>query len=162
MTIEEKMKYFVINIDNAELPLDFKKIFGNDHPIHLEIGSGKGEFITKKSAIEKKINSIGIELKKRRIVTITKKLDIQNNQNVKLLRLFVDEKINEYIPENTFDIIYIQHPDPRPKRRHHKKRLIQNNFLNSLSSSNLYSASFLFNSLICSLLFVFAILCFSQ
>lgn len=133
MTIDEKLNFFVIDINKVDLPIKFEEIFGNNNPVHLEIGSGKGEFISKKSAIEKDINFIGIELKPKRIVTITKKLDVELNKNVRLIQLFVDEKINEYIPQNAFQIIYIQHPDPWPKRRHHKNRLIQNKFLDSLN-----------------------------
>lgn len=133
MTIEEKLNFFVIDIEEVDLPLNFNEIFGDDKPVHLEIGSGKGEFIAKKSAIEKDVNFIGIELKPKRIVTITKKLDPEINKNVRLIKLYVDDKINEFIPQNSFDIIYIQHPDPWPKRRHHKNRLIQNKFLDSLN-----------------------------
>ncbi len=133
MTLEDKLNFFVIDIDKINLPLNFKEIFGNNNPVHLEIGSGKGEFIAKKSALEKDINFIGIELKAKRIVTITKKLDPVINKNVRLLQLFVDKKINESIPVDSFEIIYIQHPDPWPKRRHHKHRLIQDKFLNSLN-----------------------------
>lgn len=132
MNLQDKLDYFEIKISEDQM-IDFKEIFGNDRPLHLEIGSGKGEFIQLQSLFLHAINFVGIELKAKRIITIVKKLDREKNANVRVTRLFVDEKINNWIPRDCFEQIYIYHPDPWPKRKHHKNRMIQHPFIDALS-----------------------------
>jgi tRNA (guanine-N7-)-methyltransferase len=129
---QQKYDYFMLSTVVAE-PLDWQHIFGNDHPVHLEIGSGKGEFISQIALRKPEINFIGIELKHKRIVSILKKLDINKHQNVRIIELFVDGCIREKIREQSIERIYIQHPDPWPKRKHIKNRLIQQELLDCLS-----------------------------
>jgi tRNA (guanine-N7-)-methyltransferase len=126
---ETKLVYFLIKSDAL---LDYEQIFGNDHPVHLEIGCGKGEFISTFPVLKPEVNFLGIEIKLKRIIIILKRLWKDTHQNVRLLRLFVDEKVTEVIPAESLDKIYIQHPDPWPKRRHNKHRLIQQPFLDAL------------------------------
>jgi len=118
-------------VSNGE-QLDFKAIFGNNKPITLEIGSGKGEFLAIHSRIHPERNFIGIELRTKRITTILKKLDITKNTNVRLLNIFVDENVTNIIPDESIDEIIIYHPDPWPKTRHHKRRMFQESFLDSI------------------------------
>ncbi len=127
--ITPKKEYFLLE---AESLLDYKKIFGNENPVHLEIGCGKGEFIHALPPKRPNINFLGIELKMKRVLMILKKIDEENHSNVRIMKLFVDAKVTEIIPAESLDVIYIQHPDPWPKRRHHKHRLIQQDFIDSL------------------------------
>ena len=129
MTIEAKRKYFVIDIDK---PLDIQSIFGNKKPIIMEIGSGKGEFIAINSRFSPEINFIGVELKSKRIITTLKKLDPEKHKNVRLLNLFIDNNVSNIIPPASIDEFIIYHPDPWPKKRHHKRRMVQADFLDTL------------------------------
>jgi tRNA (guanine-N7-)-methyltransferase len=129
----EKEKFFIID-KNSQSLISFGNIFGNDRPIILEIGAGKGEFIAMYSRFHPEYNFVGIELRSKRIVSILKKLDIKKNSNARLLNLFVDTHITEKIPENSIFQIVINHPDPWPKSRHQKHRLIQPEFLEALCS----------------------------
>ncbi|MBN2830403.1 MAG: tRNA (guanosine(46)-N7)-methyltransferase TrmB [Candidatus Cloacimonetes bacterium] len=126
---EAKKAFFLIH---PESRLDYKTLFHNDNPVHLEIGCGKGEFISTMPVLHPEINFLGIEMKLKRIIIILKRLWIDTHPNVRLLQLYVDEKVTEVIPEGSLDKIYIQHPDPWPKRRHNKNRLIQQPFLDAL------------------------------
>lgn len=130
--IKEKEQFFNINIEDHK-QLDFRLIFSNDKPLTLEIGSGKGEFIAIHSRFHPERNFIGIELKGKRIVTTLKKLDIQKNFNVRLLNLFVDNNVVETIKPASIDEIIIYHPDPWPKKRHHKRRIFQHHFLDAIN-----------------------------
>lgn len=129
---EQRKSRFVIEVESGVV-LDFAKIFGNNNPVHLEIGSGKGEFITRKSRENREINFVGIELDSDRITTILKILDIAEDSNVRLLNHFVDKNIIQVVPKFSFPVIYIQHPDPWPKRKHHKYRLINQDFIDTLN-----------------------------
>ncbi|MCK4655180.1 MAG: tRNA (guanosine(46)-N7)-methyltransferase TrmB [Candidatus Cloacimonetes bacterium] len=128
----EKRDFFKINMD-SDNQLDIKNIFGNDNPVHLEIGSGRGEFLIQKALNFPDVNFLGVDIKEKRIKTMLRKLDLEKHANVKLLRVLVDENIKKWIKANSLEKIYILHPDPWPKRKHHKHRLIQESFIDALS-----------------------------
>ena len=129
--LSKKRDIFEINLESGQ-KLDFRKVFGNDHPVHLEIGSGRGEFLLAKAQQNLNINYLALELKEKRIKTIIRKLDEDIHKNVKLIKLFVDESITEIIPAGSLEKIYIIHPDPWPKKKHYRRRLIQQNFIDVL------------------------------
>ena len=87
-----KKVFFEIKIPKGKL-LNFSEIFDNNNPVHLEIGSGKGEFSKQKSILEPDNNFLGIELKAKRIFTILKKINELENPNVRLDQFYVDEYI---------------------------------------------------------------------
>jgi len=128
MNLEQKREFFIIEVKE----LDFQQIFGNSNPIHLEIGCGRGEFLAMKSRVKWDKNFLGIEVKPNRIKSILKKLEPQQHNNVRLLQMFVDAQSSQIIPPNSIEMIYINHPDPWPKRRHHKRRLLQDEFIDIL------------------------------
>jgi tRNA (guanine-N7-)-methyltransferase len=130
--LQEKLDFFKIKVEEDK-QLDYVELFGNSNPVHVEIGSGKGEFLARKALQHPEINFIGIELKRKRIITITKKLNIEEHCNVRLANFYVDHNITKHIKPHSIDCIYIQHPDPWPKRRHHKNRLFQHPFIDALA-----------------------------
>ncbi len=129
--LKKKREFFELNL-KLEIKLNFRKVYGSDNPVHLEIGSGRGEFLLHKSVQHPDVNFLAIELKEKRIKTIIRQLDPEIHKNVRVARLFVDDAITDYIQEGSFQKIYIIHPDPWPKRKHHKNRLIQHGFIDVL------------------------------
>lgn len=129
--MERKREFFVIEMHKQDR-VDTEKIFGNRNDIRLEIGSGRGEFLKYISEKEKDSNFIGLEYKDKRINTILKKLKSADNTNVKLCRMIVDQSLANYFATGSISHIYIIHPDPWPKRKHHKKRLISPDFIEAL------------------------------
>lgn len=114
--------------------LDYRAIFDNDNPVYIEIGCGKGEFISQYSMLHPEWNFLGFEGREKRIRNILKKVSPANNPNVRLLCLMIDSNIAQVLPPQSIQGAFIQHPDPWPKKRHHKRRLIQQDFLNALAS----------------------------
>ena len=131
LTLEEKRKLFLITPQDGQ-KLDFRSFFANDHPLHIEIGSGRGEFLLKSSQQNPGVNYVGIELKEKRISTILKQINTIDHQNIRLMKAYVDSELLSHVPENSINRIYIFHPDPWPKRKHHKNRLIQPVFIENL------------------------------
>jgi tRNA (guanine-N7-)-methyltransferase len=129
--IERKREFYEIRPVKAEC-IGVCEWFGNDNEICVEIGSGRGEFLKFISEKEQYKNFIGIEFKEKRIDTILKKLEPEDNPNVKICKMIADESLAEYFAPNSIKHIYIIHPDPWPKRRHHKKRLISPAFIDAL------------------------------
>ncbi len=130
IAIEEKLKLFLL--ETSDHPLDLQEVFGNDNPVHVEIGSGRGEFIAEMARILPKVNFLGFELKWKRFPPMLKRLDESMRVNVRLAAEYVDKSIGEKIREGTVEKVYIIHPDPWPKRKHHKHRIIQQPFIDAL------------------------------
>ncbi|KAF0092252.1 MAG: tRNA (guanine-N7-)-methyltransferase [Fusobacteria bacterium] len=102
------------------------KIFGNNNPIFIEIGCGKGQFITGLARSNKNINYIAIEKVEEILYKTALKLD--NDNNLKLL-LTDGRLLTEIFEENELEGIYLNFSDPWPKNRHHKRRLTSKEFL---------------------------------
>jgi tRNA (guanine-N7-)-methyltransferase len=113
--------------------LDYTSLFPIQQPLYLEIGSGKGEFLSAYSRLHPECNLLGIESADKRINNTLKKLNPEQHANVRLMRLFVDSSISRIFAPESISGVFIQHPDPWPKRKHHRRRLIQEEFLNALA-----------------------------
>lgn len=106
----------------------WNELFGNDHPIHIEIGMGKGQFITGIAKAHPEINYIGVEMQVSVVSIALDKLIEQPLPNLKLLH--VDgSALTEYFADSEVDQIYLNFSDPWPKKRHEKRRLTYKTFL---------------------------------
>lgn len=104
------------------------ELFGNDKPIHVEIGTGKGQFIVGMAKQYPDINFIGIELSKSVIVTAAQKVQESSQPNIRLIQENA-ENLNEIFESNEVSTIYLNFSDPWPKNRHEKRRLTSHTFL---------------------------------
>ena len=114
-----------------ENPEEYKglwnKLFNNDNNIEIEIGTGKGKFIIEKALQNPNINFIGIEKYDSPLVSAVKKLEELDINNLRLIcydALTIDNVFDREISK-----IYLNFSDPWPKKRHTKRRLISNRFL---------------------------------
>ncbi len=105
------------------------KIFGNDNPIHIEIGCGKGQFIYTLSKLNPNINYIAIEKYDSVLLRVLEKIKEEEIPNLKLSIIDANE-ISEYFSENELDRIYLNFSDPWQKNHHAKRRLTSPLFLN--------------------------------
>ncbi|MCH3311975.1 tRNA (guanosine(46)-N7)-methyltransferase TrmB [Enterococcus faecium] len=106
----------------------WNELFENDHPIHIEIGMGKGQFITGMAKAHPEINYIGVEMQVSVVSIALDKLIEQPLPNLKLLH--VDgSALTEYFADSEVDQIYLDFSDPWPKKRHEKRRLTYKTFL---------------------------------
>lgn len=106
---------------------NYKELFGNDFPIHLEIGAGKGQFLILMAKTNPDINFIGVEVKESILVRAIQKLEDENISNLKFIvwdALALD-KVFDY----EISTIYLNFSDPWPKKKHHKRRLTAPLFL---------------------------------
>ncbi|MGN0367947.1 MAG: tRNA (guanosine(46)-N7)-methyltransferase TrmB [Wujia sp.] len=102
--------------------------FGNDHPIHIEIGMGKGRFIMDMARLHPEINFIGIEKFSSVLVRAIEKQEMEQLPNLLFIRMDA-EYIEEVFEKGEVDYIYLNFSDPWPKDRHAKRRLTSVNFL---------------------------------
>ena len=104
------------------------EVFGNDHPVHIEVGMGKGQFIIEMAKRNPEINYIGIEKYSSVLVRAVEKLEDFEQNNLRLIRMDA-ENIEEVFDKDEVDRIYLNFSDPWPKDRHAKRRLTSTRFL---------------------------------
>ena len=105
-----------------------KEVFGNNHPLHIEIGMGKGQFLTKLAMRNPNINYVGIERYSSVLLRAVEKLDaLRTEENIELPNIhFVcmdAADIAEVFAPEEVDRIYLNFSDPWPKSRHARRRL---------------------------------------
>lgn len=104
------------------------EVFQNDHPIHIEVGMGKGQFIIEMARRNPEVNYIGIEKYSSVLVRAVEKLEDFKQDNLRLIRMDA-ENIEEVFDKDEVDRIYLNFSDPWPKDRHAKRRLTSTRFL---------------------------------
>ncbi|MBL4584796.1 MAG: tRNA (guanosine(46)-N7)-methyltransferase TrmB [Pseudomonadales bacterium] len=126
--------------------LDFQTVFSREAPIVFEIGFGMGDSLATMAQNEPDKNFVGIEVHPPGIGNLLKLIKEKNITNLRIYDTDVIEVLTQCIPPQTIDRVQIYFPDPWPKKRHHKRRLIQPKFLELLkprmkSSSVLHVAT---------------------
>ena len=122
--VDEKiLNYSQWIIDNpTELKGKWNTVFGNDNPVYLEIGCGKGQFITGHAKRDPEANFIAIEGNPSALYRALQKMDEYEEQNLRFVRIYVED-IRDIFAENELEGIYLNFSDPWPKERHAKRRL---------------------------------------
>ena len=124
--LEAHPQYVILN--PADAKGRWQEIFGNDHPIHVEVGSGKGAFVSGMAKANPEINYIGIDIQKSVLSYALDKVLATDVSNIKLL--WVDgSDLTDYFEEGEIDRLYLNFSDPWPKKRHEKRRLTYQSFL---------------------------------
>ncbi|MEH6990214.1 tRNA (guanosine(46)-N7)-methyltransferase TrmB [Cytobacillus firmus] len=106
----------------------WKEAFDKDQPLHIEIGTGKGRFITGMAKANPDINYIGIELAESVIVTALDRIIEEELPNIKLLNVNAND-LRDYFEKGEVNRVYLNFSDPWPKKRHAKRRLTYRSFL---------------------------------
>lgn len=121
------------------------EFFDEDQPLHIEIGTGMGTFITELAKRNPDINYLGIELDKNIIIRVVEKVVEMDLKNVRLALLDANF-ISEYILPDSVSRIYLNFSDPWPKTRHAKRRLTHHTFLSRYESILKQGASLQFKT----------------
>lgn len=106
----------------------WQEVFGRQAPLHIEIGMGKGQFLTALAAEHPDINYIGIEKFSSVLVRAVQKQNELELPNLRLIRMDADSITDVFAPGEV-DRIYLNFSDPWPKERHAKRRLTSVEFL---------------------------------
>ncbi len=112
---------------------DWAQIFGNDHPIVLEIGCGMGETTAKIAAQNPHINYIGVEVFTTGVGALLKRVQEYGLTNLRIIQHDAVEIVRDMIPHGLLAGVHVYFPDPWHKARHHKRRLIQSPFVHELA-----------------------------
>ena len=127
--IIEQDPYF---LDIDERP-DWQAQFGNTNPLKLEIGFGMGNFLIEMAAKESDSNFIGIDFYHKGIRKIMTRIRNLQLENIRIVYGDIRSKISILCQDGELETVYINFPDPWPKKRHIKRRLIKPEFINQLA-----------------------------
>ena len=127
-------KYFPSNgIFFSKETCDFSKIFGNDNPLIIEIGFGMGDTTLQMALIKPENNYLGLEVYLKGYIKLLSKLGENMIENVKIMRFNAVDVLEHMVEDGSVAGFHIFFPDPWPKKKHHKRRLVNADFLHLLS-----------------------------
>jgi tRNA (guanine-N7-)-methyltransferase len=122
----ENPKY--VSVEPEKMKGKWHSFFGNDNPIHIEVGTGKGQFINGMGKQNPSINYLGMELYDSIIITALDRILEDEKPNVKLIRADATHLL-DYFEPGEIERVYLNFSDPWPKSKHAKRRLTHESFL---------------------------------
>ena len=110
-------------------PVVFSELFGRDAPVVLEIGFGNGETLVEQAAANPDRDFIGIEVHEPGVGHCLLKASEAGIENLRLVNHDAIEVLQNQVPRHSLARVNLYFPDPWPKKRHHKRRIVQDNFV---------------------------------
>ncbi len=120
---------FLLSLPDEAGRVALAGIFGNDHPVELEIGSGKGTFVLAIAEATPQRNFIGIEYARAYAEFAADRLRRHEQTNARLVHAEASWWVRCHVADAALAAVHVYFPDPWPKARHHKRRLVQPPFL---------------------------------
>jgi tRNA (guanine-N7-)-methyltransferase len=109
-------------------PIDWRAIFGNEHPVEIEVGFGKGLFLANQGAAWPETNFFGIEIERKYVLFTASRIAKQHLQNVKLACTDAHWFLRERVAPASVSALHVYFPDPWWKTRHRKRKLFTRDF----------------------------------
>ena len=128
-------------IDIGTKVLDLDNLFENNQPIVLEIGFGNGDSLLEMASNEPETNFLGIEVYEAGVGRLINEANKRQLTNLKVLKEDAVEVLTNHIADRSFSGFQLYFPDPWHKKKHHKRRLVQTDFM-SLIASKLVDGGF--------------------
>lgn len=124
------MTQIPVAVDLAELEnFAWQTLFGNPQPVELEIGTGKAGFLLRRAQARPDRNFLGIEWANKFYRFAVDRMQRWKVPNVRIARTDASHFIRMVCPRASLTALHVYHPDPWPKKRHHKRRLFQPPFV---------------------------------
>jgi len=118
-----------LEVRNLPKPVEGPTLFGNARPIEIEIGTGKGTFLAEESSRRQDVNFIGVERADRYWRHASDRLRRRECWNARVVLVEAGYFLTEFVSDESIAAVHVHFPDPWPKKRHHKRRLIQSSFI---------------------------------
>ncbi len=121
---------FGIEVEDAVL--DVEALFTNDNPCWLEIGFGNGESLVEMAAAHPAVNFLGVEVHLPGVGHVLGEIAAHDLTNIRIIRYDAVELLDRFLSDNAFERVMLFFPDPWHKKRHHKRRIVNAEFLGHL------------------------------
>ena len=114
-------------------PLDLTSLFGNGNPVYLEIGFGNGEALEELASRHPDRNYLGIEVHRPGVGHLLLEIEKRGLKNLRVCRNDAVEILEQGLAKGSLEGVYLLFPDPWPKKRHHKRRILTSGFVQLLA-----------------------------
>jgi tRNA (guanine-N7-)-methyltransferase len=121
--------YFLTLDDVPPPPLDLADLFGNEHAVEVEVGTGRGLFLVHSGTISPEVNFLGIEYDFKEGRRGARRLHKRKLANVRILGADARVVLRDWLPDQSARAVHIYFPDPWWKRRHKKRRIFDAAFI---------------------------------
>ena len=121
--------------ENYLTPLDFDLVFGRSAPVEIDLGCGDGAFVTALARQNAERNFLGIERLIGRVRSTCRKVARENVSNLRVLRVEIAYAARYLVPAKSVARFHLLFPDPWPKTRHHRRRIVTAEFLESIGNA---------------------------
>jgi len=118
-----------LDVETLPKPINWSELFGRVAPVELEIGMGKGTFLTDQAKARPEVNFFGIEWARWYWRYASDRLRRNKCLNARTVRAEALYFLAEFVPDASLWVLHVYFPDPWPKARHHKRRLVQEPFM---------------------------------
>jgi tRNA (guanine-N7-)-methyltransferase len=118
-----------LGIENGDEPIDFTVAFGRDAPASLEIGFGNGESLVALACANPDRNYLGLEVHPPGVGHLLLRCEAERLHNVRVLCDDAVQVLQHRVADESLDELLLYFPDPWPKKRHHKRRIVQPGFV---------------------------------
>ena len=132
ITFDEIAQESPFFLDGDDRP-NWNALFENENPLHLEVGFGNGKFLIEMAAREPDCNFIGMDFYHKGIRKVITRINKLQTKNIRIIYGDAREKVPLFFEDRNLDKIYINFPDPWPKKRHYKRRLIKPPFIDMIA-----------------------------
>jgi tRNA (guanine-N7-)-methyltransferase len=116
-----------------DTPLDFEQVFGRHAPVVLEIGFGMGDATARIAAEQPDTDFLGVEVHEAGVGALLRRIGELGLDNLRIVRHDAVEVLRHMVPPGALAGVHLYFPDPWPKKRHHKRRLVQPPFVRLLA-----------------------------
>lgn len=120
-------------LEVADGPFDWDRVFGRAAPRTLEIGFGAGEVLATLAGAHPDEDFLGVEVYRTGVGRLLGELRERGLDNVRVFNADAVEVLARAVPEASLDTVLLYFPDPWPKKRHHKRRLVQTGFADAVA-----------------------------
>lgn len=125
----EQLEPFLLPLPAADACWHWPTVFGDDHPVELEVGFGKGAFLVAAAQAHPSVNYVGIEIEKALVLYVAGRMARRHLTNVRLVHGDARVIVARHLPADSLQAIHVYFPDPWWKRRHRKRRLFTPEFV---------------------------------
>ena len=124
---------YFLTLNDLSGPLDWREFFQNENPVELDVGCGRGLFLVRASLANPHINYLGIELDFKEGRRAARRLMKRSLPNARVLGADVRDVFERFIHPHSVAVVHVYFPDPWWKRKHKKRRLFNDVFVDQLA-----------------------------
>ena len=124
----EELAPYLLPVPEEPRPFSWSAVFGNDHPVEIEVGCGKGLFLLTSAQTQPQVNFLGIEIERKYQLFAATRMAKRGLSNVRLVKADARFFLHAFVAAGSCQAVHVYFPDPWWKTRHQKRRVFTPEF----------------------------------